>query len=93
LANSSKDLITNSLRNSFNSLDTSSLDASSKKALAGFMNTALLDSGDASAVTDIYSKVKDSEKEKLLDAMGEIDWDNASLDSVKESFKQFGISA
>ena len=47
------------------------------------MNTALVESGDITALTEAYKKVQEGEKDEFLSAIKGIDWSTASVDDVR----------
>lgn len=85
--------LTQAVEDAFNDLDTTTLTADQKRALSGYMNTALVESGDISTFTDAYNKVAKDQKDEFLKAFDGVDWTTVSVDEFREKLKQAGVTA
>ena len=93
LANAGSNLLTSTTQKAFDALATSSLDPKQKQALADYMNTALVESGDITALANAYKKVTTDQQDEFVTALGEVDWQTTSVESLRDKLRSFGVSA
>jgi hypothetical protein len=56
------------------------------------MNTAIVESGDLTALTNMFNEVGEAQSNQFVKALDGINWASVSVEDLQKRFKDFGIA-
>lgn len=91
--NSAGDNLTETVKGTYDSLDTSDLDAQAKKNLGDVLTKAFINAGSEglSAVKEVFSGIENG-SEEFAGALDGIDWQTATISTVTEALNKAGVT-